>query len=321
MEDQEDRWDEFIDGALFTINTNTSSTTKYSPFFLMFGRKPRLPFEVEKTEQPITGPEELTDLMEEFSREDLIREHVDEMSKMRDSLFPRVDKNIKVAQNKQRQYNKKRGQSSCPFKVGDLVLQRNMLQSTKAGYKFQDQWLGPYKITYLNAENGTCRLANQFGKNLTKLASVKNVKPYRQPSINEPSQDPVSTQQPSASNSHTPPVPKPRNKVPVPIQVPPKPKPRPRTKFLRGSQTPPIPKPRNIQAGDLTTNKPKVHHTNQKSSPVARSHTNPPEPQPHGPHPAVTSKSFTSHTSTASCKETKVGNLVFTKLLFSCFFF
>ena len=41
-------WDDYIDGALFAINTNVSTTTKRSPFFLMFGRHPRLPFEVEK---------------------------------------------------------------------------------------------------------------------------------------------------------------------------------------------------------------------------------------------------------------------------------
>ena len=40
-------WDDFIDGALFTTNTNVSSTTKFSSF-IMFGRQTRLPFDVEK---------------------------------------------------------------------------------------------------------------------------------------------------------------------------------------------------------------------------------------------------------------------------------
>lgn len=29
-----------------------------------------------------------------------------------------------------------------------------MLQKTKAGHKYEDHWLGPYKITYINADKG-----------------------------------------------------------------------------------------------------------------------------------------------------------------------
>ena len=52
MEDNQDTWDDYVEGTVFTINTNESTTTKYSPFFLMYGRNPRLPFEVGKLEQP-----------------------------------------------------------------------------------------------------------------------------------------------------------------------------------------------------------------------------------------------------------------------------
>ena len=49
MDENGNGWDDFIDGALFAINlTNVSSTTKFSCFFTMFGRQPRLPFDVEK---------------------------------------------------------------------------------------------------------------------------------------------------------------------------------------------------------------------------------------------------------------------------------
>ena len=169
MEDKEDKWDDYIEGTLFTLNTNKSATTKYSPFFLMFGRNPRLPFEVEKTEQSsFTTSGDVAQVMDDLGSEEAITAHVNEMSQMRDSLFPQVNENIKIAQAKQQQqYQKKRAkQNGCPFKVGDLVLQRNMLQKTKAGYKYQDQWLGPYQITEINAEKGTCRLAKKSGKKL-----------------------------------------------------------------------------------------------------------------------------------------------------------
>ena len=47
-DENENVWDDFINGALFVINTKVSSTTKFSPFSIMFGRQPWLPFEVEK---------------------------------------------------------------------------------------------------------------------------------------------------------------------------------------------------------------------------------------------------------------------------------
>ena len=109
---------------LFTINTNESTTTKYSPFFFMCGRNPRLPFEVEKLEQPLTGFENLTQLMDDLSSEEAIGEHVNEISRIRDTLFPRVDTNIKQAQERQKhQYRVRRGQPVCSFQVGGLVLQ------------------------------------------------------------------------------------------------------------------------------------------------------------------------------------------------------
>ena len=91
MEENENSWDEYIEGTIFTINTNESTTTKYNPFFLMFGRNPRLPFEVEKLEQPITDPETLSQVTQDLSSEAAIRERLEEMSRLRDTLFLRVD--------------------------------------------------------------------------------------------------------------------------------------------------------------------------------------------------------------------------------------
>ena len=50
MDDKEEMWDDYLEGALFTINTNVSTATKYSPFYMMFGRHPRLPLEAERKE-------------------------------------------------------------------------------------------------------------------------------------------------------------------------------------------------------------------------------------------------------------------------------
>ena len=79
MDEKDNDWDEYIDSALFAINTNKSTTTKFSPFFLMYGRQPWLPFEVEKIVQHFEEEREIEELVSELSSEVVLQGHVDKM--------------------------------------------------------------------------------------------------------------------------------------------------------------------------------------------------------------------------------------------------
>ena len=228
--------------------------------------------------------------MDDLSSEEAIREHVNEMSRIRDTLFPRVDANIRQAQERQKhQYKMKRGQSVCSFQVGDLVLQRNMLQMTKAGYKYEDQWVGPYKITQINPDKGTCRLENGSGKKLTKQVSIKHLKPYRSPSNNgsngyhSPSSL-NSTKLSSMPNTQTPPVPKPRTKICI--------------------RTPPVPKPRTKpHLNHAKTVSPGKQSFNDSIPPSTSSATQQPNQKPRDPQPTT---SVTSSWSSPRSKKREV---------------
>lgn len=37
---QQNTWDAYLDGVAFSINNNKQKSTKYSPYFLMYGRHP-----------------------------------------------------------------------------------------------------------------------------------------------------------------------------------------------------------------------------------------------------------------------------------------
>ena len=45
----QDDWDEYLEEIAFSIRTQKQASTKYSPFFLMFGRHARSPMEVRKS--------------------------------------------------------------------------------------------------------------------------------------------------------------------------------------------------------------------------------------------------------------------------------
>ena len=49
IKDNKVSWDEFLDTCIFAYNTAEHESTKFIPFELMFGRKPVLPVEIEKS--------------------------------------------------------------------------------------------------------------------------------------------------------------------------------------------------------------------------------------------------------------------------------
>ena len=45
VESEQNSWDEYLDAILFSYRVSCQDSTKYSPFYLVYGRHPRLPIE------------------------------------------------------------------------------------------------------------------------------------------------------------------------------------------------------------------------------------------------------------------------------------
>ena len=166
-DENENVWDDFINGALFVIYIKVSSTTKFSPFSIMFGRQPWLPFEVEKFLQQTENGEEINRLAAELTS---LQAYLDKMATTRNVLFPKVERSITIAQGKQKkQYQKRKGELKKSFKKGDVMLRRNMLQKSKH--------LTQLRKFYF--ENRTRQLRGQDGKILKRKTNLKDVKIYK----------------------------------------------------------------------------------------------------------------------------------------------
>ena len=204
MDEQDDNWDDYIDGALFAINTNVSTTTKCSPFFVMFRRHPRMPCKVEKFVTPLEeGDEEINNVMTELCSDDSLQAHR-KMTKIRDAIFPKIERNIDFAQQKQKQqYLKRTGGLKFTFNNGDTVLRRNMLQKTSKGHKMEDQWLGPCTVEGLDLVSGTCKLRAKDGKLLQRKINLKDLKLYREQSTSQTPSNDALLQAPSAQQHPT----------------------------------------------------------------------------------------------------------------------
>ena len=46
IEENQSEWDKLFDSVLFAYRTSKQASTQFSPFFLLYGREPRLPIEL-----------------------------------------------------------------------------------------------------------------------------------------------------------------------------------------------------------------------------------------------------------------------------------
>lgn len=146
VNDSQDDWDELIDTILMGYRASPQSSTKYSPYFMLFQSHMRLPIDSE-----IMSPN--FDLKSAPSQTDLI---VADLLAKRAEVFENASENIISAQQKQKeQYNSKHKQTRN-FTVGDKVLLENTAQKQRKGGKLQPYWLGPY---FVGRELGTLLLA------------------------------------------------------------------------------------------------------------------------------------------------------------------
>ena len=89
--DHDYKWDEYIDPVLFSIRTSVQESTKFTPFFLMYGREARLPLEAEKS-NAIDDPTQLAD----------VQERIDRLSQLREKIFPIAKNNADDSQKSRR---------------------------------------------------------------------------------------------------------------------------------------------------------------------------------------------------------------------------
>ncbi|XP_062501518.1 uncharacterized protein LOC134178647 [Corticium candelabrum] len=132
VNEHQNDWDVYLDPVLFGLRTSVQESSKYTPFFLMYNRKARLPVQLDHLEE-----EEIeNNSSHEFDEE----EHLKRVENMK-SVHQQVLENLAKAQEKQKKiYLKKankRGVKSFIFSVGNLVLKRNTNKISRKGDRLQ----------------------------------------------------------------------------------------------------------------------------------------------------------------------------------------
>ncbi|CAB4014258.1 Hypothetical predicted protein [Paramuricea clavata] len=125
----------------YSIRTQKQATTKYTPFFLMFGRNPNSPQMVTVVED--SSPDQLEDLLDEQVGE---RTALAEDACSQASMYlPEVLSNVEIAQEKPKKQFQKRiakGVKTFNIKVGDTIFKKQMKNVSRKGGKMEPVWMG-----------------------------------------------------------------------------------------------------------------------------------------------------------------------------------
>ena len=138
IQENESTWELSLQKCVFAYNSSRHSSTKYSPFYLMYWRNPVLANENEFGETVNTVHKYV-----EISSEE-IETTVSNLTKIQDKITQDVLVNIDKAQLKQKaDFDRRHNVSTNEFKIGEKVLVKNMKRKKNLG---KQKWLGPYTI-------------------------------------------------------------------------------------------------------------------------------------------------------------------------------
>ncbi|CAG8611019.1 11566_t:CDS:2 [Cetraspora pellucida] len=141
--------DEFIPAALFAYRTTRHNTTRYEPFYLMYGRDALLPVETVVSTYPAEPVTEI-DFQEQIFRR--IETLLGNLALARQQA--RI--NTKNSQQKQKDYHDRRYRTET-YQIGDKVLLHETSLESSHSAKLEKRFLGPYYIHDVFG-NGTYKL-------------------------------------------------------------------------------------------------------------------------------------------------------------------
>ncbi|KAG1320895.1 hypothetical protein G6F62_011100 [Rhizopus arrhizus] len=126
-------WDDFLPAALYVIRTSIKVDHSYCPYFLLYGRQPRIPKQHLGFENDIFWDEE-----------DLLEQRIKEIVKLNEQVIPQAIDKINLYQKKMKEQYDKRAKARR-YIVGDQVMVEDR-SPILYGNTLIGKWLGPFHI-------------------------------------------------------------------------------------------------------------------------------------------------------------------------------
>jgi hypothetical protein len=136
-------WHKYVDLAVFADRVTVSGVTGYSPFELLHGTLPLLPFDLSEATFMVDG------FRSGMSTTELLSLRIRQLQKL-DKDLEQAAETLRLARlRSKQQFNKRyvRRLQKDEYKEGELVLVRNSrLEMTVSKFKTEPRYLGPYEV-------------------------------------------------------------------------------------------------------------------------------------------------------------------------------
>ena len=163
--DKKKKWPEYLDGLLYCYNTTPHTTTGYSPFYMMFGREPRLCqdilLEAEGSSESDANPDRWVSVHQNRLQEAyaLVKRRMTESAAKRKTLYDKRARESKL-------------------EIGTQVYLRN--RGAHGRHKLQDAYRPEvYKIIQRNTENDIYLIEPVDGFGISKWTNRKELRPVQ----------------------------------------------------------------------------------------------------------------------------------------------
>ena len=140
-----DDWDELIPDVLFAYHTSVHSSTKCTPFEVMYGRKAKLPIDWpnDASSESVSSPECSGVESSGAIDSDLLAT----MHNIPNGIQIAVSNNIVNAQSRQKRNYDNRHNIHSDIPIGTKVYIKNNHRIHHMGSKLEPHWIGPYDVT------------------------------------------------------------------------------------------------------------------------------------------------------------------------------
>ena len=162
-------WDEYVDAALFASRIRRHRTAGYSPFYLVYGREPRIPGDLFRPYLISAVANDSRTVAEHTARE------LEDLGQARAAAHKRM---VSVSE-----YDKKRWDAlitKIDYEIGDHVLLRN-----EQKYGLEYNWMGPYLVVDKNEDSNIYKLVTIGGEPYQSWVHVDRLKEVKAESIQE----------------------------------------------------------------------------------------------------------------------------------------
>lgn len=154
-------WDKYIAPALFSYRTSRHSTTRLTPFLLVYGREAKLPTDSTEIEEEAT-------LVQHVERQ------IDKLPIIRSKARKQIDNE----QQKQKDRHDRKLPPVTQFHIGDQVLYYRATLDKQWSNKLSPKWKGPYYI-HLVLGNGAYKLREIAGRVIKTPVNGRYLKIYK----------------------------------------------------------------------------------------------------------------------------------------------